>query len=56
VPGAGEPDSGSKARVLNTGEAVRGWPFPPFRVYYERTDDALRIVRVYRQKREPIER
>jgi plasmid stabilization system protein ParE len=42
--------------VLKTGQTVRGWPFPPFRVYYQRTEDALLIVRVYHQKREPIAR
>ncbi len=52
---ATEPLDGPK-HVLKTGQTVRGWPFPPFRVYYQRTDDALLIVRVYHQKREPIVR
>ena len=50
-----EPLDGPK-HVLKTGQIVRGWPFPPFRVYYQRADDTLLIVRVYHQKREPIAR
>ena len=38
------------------GEAVRGWPVPPLRVYYQRTEHVLYIVRVYDQRQEPIER
>jgi plasmid stabilization system protein ParE len=52
---ATEPLDGPK-HILKTGQAVRGWPFPPFRVYYQRTEDALLIIRVYHQKREPIAR
>jgi plasmid stabilization system protein ParE len=52
---AAEPLDGPK-HTLKNGQTVRGWPFPPFRVYYQRTDDALLIVRVYHQKREPIAR
>jgi plasmid stabilization system protein ParE len=29
---------------------------PPFRIYYQRRADELLIVRVYHQKRRPIER
>jgi hypothetical protein len=32
------------------------WPFPPFRIYYQRETDALLVVRIYHQKREPIAR
>ena len=42
--------------VLGNGERVHGWPFPPFRIYYQRTPDGLFIVRVYHQRREPIAR
>jgi plasmid stabilization system protein ParE len=52
---ASEPLDGP-ACALRTGESVRGWPLPPFRVYYDRTSDALRIVRIYDQRREPIAR
>ena len=52
---ASEPIEGPE-HVLRSGESVRGWPLPPFRIYYQRTGDALRIVRVYHQKREPITR
>jgi plasmid stabilization system protein ParE len=39
--------------VLGNGERVRGWPYPPFRIYYQRTPEALLVVRVYHQRREP---
>ncbi len=42
--------------VLGNGERVHGWPFPPFRIYYQRRPDALFVVRVYHQRREPIAR
>ena len=44
------------AHRLRTGEIVRGWPHPPLRIYYQRAEDTLRIVRVYHQRREPITR
>jgi plasmid stabilization system protein ParE len=52
---ASEPLDGP-VYTLGTGESVRGWPLPPFRVYYDRTEDALRVVRIYHQRREPIAR
>lgn len=42
--------------VLSDGERVHGWPFPPFRIYYQRRPDAFFVVRVYHQRREPIAR
>jgi plasmid stabilization system protein ParE len=42
--------------VLRNGERVRGWPYPPFRVYYQRTADELLVLRVYHQRRAPITR
>jgi plasmid stabilization system protein ParE len=42
--------------VLRTGERVRGWPYPPFRIYYQRTMDGLLVVRVFHQRRAPIAR
>jgi plasmid stabilization system protein ParE len=42
--------------VLASGERVRGWPYPPFRVYYQRKDEVLSVLRVYHQRRFPIVR
>jgi plasmid stabilization system protein ParE len=50
-----EPLDGRPHR-LRTGDVVRGWPVPPLRVYYQRAEGVLFIVRVYDQRREPIER
>jgi plasmid stabilization system protein ParE len=52
---ATEPLEGT-VHVLSDGERVHGWPFPPFRIYYQRTPEALLVVRVYHQRREPITR
>jgi plasmid stabilization system protein ParE len=41
---------------LTSGATVRGWPLPPFRVYYQRTSDVLFVVRMYHQRRDPIAR
>lgn len=43
-------------QTLLTGEVVRSWPVPPVRIYYRRRADALWIVRLYHQAREPIVR
>jgi plasmid stabilization system protein ParE len=50
-----EPLEG-RAHTLRTGEVVRGWPVPPLRIYYRRAEGALHVLRVYDQRREPIER
>lgn len=42
--------------MLRDGARVHGWPYPPFRVYYQRGADAFVIVRVYHQRREPMTR
>ena len=42
--------------VLTTGERVRSFAVPPLRIYYQRHRDALWIVRIYDQRRHPIER
>lgn len=42
--------------ILRDGQRVRGWPHPPFRVYYQRTTDELLVLRIYHQRREPITR
>ena len=52
---ATEPLEGTQ-HVLDNGERVHGWPHPPFRIYYQRTPEALLVVRVYHQRREPIAR
>jgi plasmid stabilization system protein ParE len=52
---AADPVDGPE-HVLANGERVRGWPYPPFRIYYQRTGEDLLVVRVYHQRREPIVR
>ena len=42
------------ASTLPTGDTVRSWPSPPYRVYYYRSDEELVVVRVYDQRREPM--
>ena len=43
-------------QTLHTGEVVRSWPVPPVRVYYQRQQDALWVLRIYHQSRLPITR
>jgi plasmid stabilization system protein ParE len=50
---ATEPLDGPE-HILTGGERVRGWPFPPFRIYYQRSPQTLLVVRIYHQRREPI--
>lgn len=52
---ANEPILGPEF-VLRTGEVVRGWPLRPLRLYYQRDESELRVVRVYHQSREQITR
>ena len=52
---ASQPIDGP-AHVLTSGEQVRGWPCPPFRVYYQRSGAELFVLRVYHQKKQPIAR
>jgi len=42
--------------VLGTGEVVQSWALPPVRIYYQRHDDAIWIVRIHHQARPPIAR
>lgn len=42
--------------TLQTGEIVHSWAVPPVRIYYQRHDDTLWIVRIYHQARPPIAR
>jgi plasmid stabilization system protein ParE len=39
---------------LRSGAIVRSWPVVPYRIYYQRSADLLRVVRVYHQARRPI--
>jgi plasmid stabilization system protein ParE len=41
---------------LEGGEAVRSWPVSPFRAYYQRRGGDVLVVRLYDQRRKPIER
>ena len=42
--------------VLRTGQHVRSWPVPPLRIYYQRRDQELVVLRIYHQARRPITR
>lgn len=39
---------------LRTGEWVRSWPIPPYRLYYRRNNDLLEVVRFFHMARRPI--
>jgi plasmid stabilization system protein ParE len=39
---------------LRSGRSVRSWPVTPYRIYYQRYADELRVLRVYHQARRPI--
>jgi plasmid stabilization system protein ParE len=41
-------------QTLRSGETVRSWPVPPVRVYYQRTADAVVVLRIYHQARRPL--
>lgn len=47
-------DFAGPVAALSTGEEVRSWPMPPFRLYYERDAHALVVLRVYHQSRRPL--
>jgi plasmid stabilization system protein ParE len=42
------------ASRLRSGAVVQSWGVPPFRIYYQRHQEELLILRVYHQKRRPI--
>lgn len=46
--------SGPRVR-LRRGGVVQCWSVPPYRIYYRRTRDQLRVLRVYHQARRSIE-
>jgi hypothetical protein len=39
---------------LTTGEVVRSWVVPPFRIFYQRRSDALLVLRIYHHARKPL--
>jgi plasmid stabilization system protein ParE len=41
---------------LRSGSVVRSWPMVPYRIYYQRSAEVLRVVRVYHHARRPIEK
>ena len=43
---------GPKAHLA--GKPVRSWLVRPFRLYYQRRDDVLLILRVYHERRKPL--
>jgi plasmid stabilization system protein ParE len=42
--------------TLKSGERVRTWPIPPYRIYYRLTVDMFMVVRVRHQAMRPIAR
>lgn len=42
--------------TLSNGTCVRSWPVPPIRIYYQRREGTLWVLRVYDQRRQPIAR
>ena len=52
---ASEPVLGP-SHFLKNDEVVHGWPLRPFRIYYQRDADSLRVIRIYHQKRDPVTR
>lgn len=41
-------------QTLTNGELVRSWPVPPVRIYYQRQQADLWILRIYHQAQPPI--
>ena len=39
---------------FRSGLEVRSWPVPPFRIFYRRETDQLRVLRIYHQSRRPL--
>jgi len=46
---------GPEARLIS-GDVVRSWPVRPVRLYYERAQDRVVVLRIYHQSRSPIAR
>jgi plasmid stabilization system protein ParE len=47
---------GPEQALRRTGERVRSWPVPPFRIYYRREPNQFLVLRVYHSARRPIAR
>jgi plasmid stabilization system protein ParE len=47
---------GTQMVLRRSGEVVKSWPVPPYRIYYRRRVGALEIVRIYHQAQRPIAR
>ena len=47
---------GPERRLRSTGERVRSWPVPPYRIYYRREPEAFFVLRVHHGRRDPISR
>lgn len=46
---------GPETRLI-AGDVVRSWPVRPVRIYYERVQGKLVVLRIYHQARSPIVR
>jgi len=51
-----EGDFEGPQRRLRSGAIVRSWPVSPYRIYYQRGENMLLVVRIYHQARRPITR
>jgi plasmid stabilization system protein ParE len=49
-------DFDGPGQTLRSGAAVRSWPVPPLRIYYQRREDRFLVLRIYHQARRPIAR
>jgi plasmid stabilization system protein ParE len=47
---------GPERRLRTTGERVRSWPVPPYRIYYRREPEAFLVLRVHHGRRNPVAR
>lgn len=41
-------------QVLSDGRCIQSWPLPPYRLFYQRAQDSLIVLRVYHQQRRPL--
>jgi plasmid stabilization system protein ParE len=41
--------------TLRSGERIRTWSHPPYRLYYRIFREVLQVVRIYHQARKPLE-
>ena len=45
---------GPELVVAARARPIRRWPVPPYWIYYDRTGDILRVLRIYHGAREPL--